>query len=131
MGSPQAGKLFLQALTGSGLESSSLQQNSMFDTVALQTIKDIEASEGQVTCLIPVEERVQNRYGTLHGGCIGLNPCLSRKTACSPCMHIGTCQTVSVEPGPMSWLGFACAAHPVPCFHACTVFPYAVRHTCE
>ena len=97
MGSPQAGKLFLQALTGSGLESSSLQQHSMFDTVALQTIKDIEASEGQVTCLIPVEERVQNRYGTLHGGCIGLNLC--PMTACSPRMQTGTCQKVSAVPG--------------------------------
>ena len=104
MGSPRAGKLFLQALTGSGLESSSLQQHSMFDTVALQTIKDIEASEGQVTCLIPVEERVQNRYGTLHGGCIGLQPCLSPMTACTPCMYIGACQTVSVEAVPMLWL---------------------------
>ena len=92
MGSPQAGKLFLQALTGSGLESSALQQHIMFDTVALQTIKDIEASEGRLTCLMPVEERVQNRYGTLHGGCIGLNPCLyPMATGCSS-MHIGTCE---------------------------------------
>ena len=43
----------------------------MFDTVALQTITDIRGYEGRLTCLIPVEPRVQNRYGTLHGGCIG------------------------------------------------------------
>lgn len=71
MGTPEAGKLFLQALTGSGLGSPDLIEDSMFDTVALQTITDIRAYEGRLTCIIPVEPRVQNRYGTLHGGCIG------------------------------------------------------------
>ena len=103
MGSPKAGKLFLQALTGSGLDSSSLQEHSKFDTVALQTIKDIEASEGQVTCLIPVEERVQNRYGTLHGGCIGLKPRLCLTSACCLCMHIGTCPAIPIGPT-LPWL---------------------------
>ncbi|CAL5219115.1 g889 [Coccomyxa viridis] len=70
MGTPEAGKLFLQALTGSGLGSPDLIEDSMFDTVALQTITDIRAYEGRLTCIIPVEPRVQNRYGTLHGGCI-------------------------------------------------------------
>lgn len=71
MGTPEAGRLFLQALTGSGLGSPDLIEDSMFDTVALQTITDIRAYEGRLTCIIPVEPRVQNRYGTLHGGCIG------------------------------------------------------------
>lgn len=71
MGTPEAGRLFLQALTGSGLDSSDLEQDSIFDTVSLQTIRDIKAYDGRLTCIIPVERRVQNRYGTLHGGCIG------------------------------------------------------------
>ena len=71
MGTPEAGKVFLQALTGSGLGSTDLIEDSIFDTVALRTITDIRAYEGRLTCVIPVEPRVQNRYGTLHGGCIG------------------------------------------------------------
>ena len=76
MGTPEAGKLFLQALTGSGLGSPDLIEDSMFDTVALQTITDVRAYEGRLTCIIPVEPRVQNRYGTLHGGCIGQHTCI-------------------------------------------------------
>ena len=75
MGTPEAGKLFLQALTGSGLDADSLKEHSIFDTVALQTIRDIKAYKGQLTCIIPVELRVQNRYRTLHGGCIGKPIC--------------------------------------------------------
>lgn len=75
MGTPEAGKLFLQALTGSGLDADSFKEHSIFDTVALQTIRDIKAYEGRLTCIIPVELRVQNRYETLHGGCIGKPIC--------------------------------------------------------
>ena len=71
MGTPEAGRLFLQALTGSGLDEADLKENTIFDTIALQTVRDIKAYEGRLTCIIPVEQRVQNRYGTLHGGCIG------------------------------------------------------------
>lgn len=71
MGTPEAGKLFLESLTGSGLEDLDLDNAPVFDTVALNTIRDIKATDGRVTCVIPVEPRVQNRYGTLHGGCIG------------------------------------------------------------
>ena len=46
MGTPEAGKLFLQALTGSGLGSQDLIEDSMFDTVALQTITDIRRTKG-------------------------------------------------------------------------------------
>ncbi|KAK9909006.1 hypothetical protein WJX75_005981 [Coccomyxa subellipsoidea] len=70
MGTPEAGKLFLESLTGSGLEDLDLDNAPVFDTVALNTIRDIKATDGRVTCVIPVEPRVQNRYGTLHGGCI-------------------------------------------------------------
>lgn len=74
MGTPEAGKLFLEALTGSGLEDIDLDQAPNFDTVALHTIRDIKATDGRVTCVLPVEARVQNRYKTLHGGCIGGTP---------------------------------------------------------
>ncbi|BDA41735.1 probable acyl-coenzyme A thioesterase 13 [Coccomyxa sp. Obi] len=70
MGTPEAGKLFLEALTGSGLEDIDLDHAPNFDTVALHTIRDIKATDGRVTCVLPVEARVQNRYNTLHGGCI-------------------------------------------------------------
>jgi acyl-coenzyme A thioesterase PaaI-like protein len=71
MGTPEAGKLFLESLTGSNLTDIDLEDAPVFDTVALNTIRDIQAFPGRLTCIIPVEQRVQNRYGTLHGGCIG------------------------------------------------------------
>ena len=72
MGTPEAGELFLQALTGSGLTDIDLEQAPNFDTVALHSIYDIQAHpNGRLTCKLRVDEHVQNRYRTLHGGCIG------------------------------------------------------------
>ena len=74
MGTPDAGVMFLQALTGSGLEGIDLDQAPNFDTVALHSIYDIQAypeTPGRLTCKLRVETPVQNRYRTLHGGCIG------------------------------------------------------------
>lgn len=82
MGTPEAGKLFLQALTGSG--STDMSEDSMFDTVALQTVTDIRAYKGRLTCIIPVQPRVQNRYGTLHGGCIGQHTCIITPVQAGP-----------------------------------------------
>ena len=42
MGTPDAGKLFLQALTGSGLEDIDLDHAPNFDTIALHSIYDIQ-----------------------------------------------------------------------------------------
>lgn len=44
-----------------------------FDTTALSTLQleSIQASPGRLTASMPVTDAVANRYGTLHGGCIG------------------------------------------------------------
>ncbi len=42
-----------------------------FDTTALRQLHSIEAAPGRVTAELPVTPAVANRYGTLHGGCIG------------------------------------------------------------
>ena len=44
-----------------------------FDTTALSDLQleSIRASPGRLTALMPVTDAVANRYGTLHGGCIG------------------------------------------------------------
>ncbi len=111
MGTVEAGKLFLEALTCAG-EAADLNAAGNFDTTyaaqascvqllclyaiafvsnccschapnidfldticlpysALNGLKDIRASSGCVLCTLPVTKRVQNRYNTLHGGCIG------------------------------------------------------------
>ena len=72
MGTPSAGKIFLESLTGSGIEGIDLRDAQNFDSVALHSIYDITAySGGRLTCKIRVDPAVQNRYHTLHGGCIG------------------------------------------------------------
>ena len=38
---------------------------------ALNELRDIRATPGRIVCTLPVTKRVQNRYNTLHGGCIG------------------------------------------------------------
>lgn len=44
-----------------------------FDTTALSGLQldSIRASPGRLTATMPVTDAVANRYGTLHGGCIG------------------------------------------------------------
>lgn len=44
-----------------------------FDTTALSGLQldSIRASPGRLTATMPVSDAVANRYGTLHGGCIG------------------------------------------------------------
>lgn len=44
-----------------------------FDTTALGALQldSVRASPGRITAVLPVTPAVANRYGTLHGGCIG------------------------------------------------------------
>lgn len=42
-----------------------------FDTTALSSLQDYAAEPGRFSAVLPVSPDVQNRYGTLHGGCIG------------------------------------------------------------
>lgn len=46
-------------------------QPLQFDTTALAELRDVHAEPGRVTARLPVSPAVSNRYGTLHGGCIG------------------------------------------------------------
>ena len=62
MGSPQAAAGFLLFST--------TPEREVFDSTSLQGLYDVRAAPGRVTCLFPVAKRVQNRNGTLHGGCI-------------------------------------------------------------
>lgn len=34
-------------------------------------LQDVKAWPGGIKCTMPVLQKVQNRYGTLHGGCVG------------------------------------------------------------
>lgn len=67
MASPQAAAGFLLYSTTRKNDDGSFR---IFDTTSLEGLYDIRAEPGRVTCRLPVTERVQNRNGTLHGGCI-------------------------------------------------------------
>ncbi|KAL6771902.1 hypothetical protein ACKKBG_A28220 [Auxenochlorella protothecoides x Auxenochlorella symbiontica] len=45
-------------------------ENLQFDTLALHGIYGFSADDGTATCYLDVVDELQNRYGTLHGGCI-------------------------------------------------------------
>eukprot|EP00884_Botryococcus_braunii_P006372 jgi/Botrbrau1/15736/Bobra.4_1s0104.1 len=68
---PEAGAAFLEYIISAHDENLDLNKAASFDTTALHAIYDIEAFEGRLVCKLPVTELVQNRFGTLHGGCIG------------------------------------------------------------
>lgn len=68
---PEAGKSFLEYLVSTGEKDVDLNNAPSFDTTALHAVYDIRASEGKLVCKFPVTELVQNRFNTLHGGCIG------------------------------------------------------------
>lgn len=72
MASAEAAVAFLEYLTSNVIKDEvDLNSSPCFDTLAMVDLKDITASPGRVVCRFPVTERVQNRYNTLHGGCIG------------------------------------------------------------
>jgi len=54
------GKIFLEHI---------IRDDPCFDHTSISGIKDIVTSHGRITCTLPVTPEVQNRYGTLHGGC--------------------------------------------------------------
>ncbi|PNH09078.1 Acyl-coenzyme A thioesterase 13 [Tetrabaena socialis] len=65
MGDPEVARQFIEALVG----GTAVPGRTTFDATALQGLTVVEAAEGRVICELPVTARVQNRYGTLHGGC--------------------------------------------------------------
>ena len=66
MGSPELAYGFLLYSTTRHTKDGDAE---IFDTTALKGIYDIRAEDGRVTCKLRVDPRVQNRNGTLHGGC--------------------------------------------------------------
>jgi hypothetical protein len=78
MGTPSAAIAFLQATVSQWNNDSG--DPEQFDTTALAGITDITAAHGRLSCRLPVSSRVINRYGTLHGGCIGKLLRLGKRT---------------------------------------------------
>ena len=69
--SPEAAQAFVEGLVNAANCDFDPHASSIFETTALYGLKDISASSGQITCTLPIQSRVENIYGTLHGGCIG------------------------------------------------------------
>ena len=69
--SAEAATAFVDDMCSETLEGFDPEATHSFDTTALYGLKDITATAGQVVCTLPVSQRTQNRYNTLHGGCTG------------------------------------------------------------
>ncbi|GFR47180.1 hypothetical protein Agub_g8771 [Astrephomene gubernaculifera] len=50
------------------VQGKAVPDRATFDHTALQGLTVTDVSDGRIVCELPVTERVQNRYGTLHGG---------------------------------------------------------------
>jgi len=100
---PEAAEDFITDMINDVREGFQADATQNFEATALYGLRDITATRGQVVCTLPVNQRVQNRYNTLHGGCIGrymhLHPagiaCQQRYTV-SMSMIISCCKHVSV-----------------------------------
>ena len=84
MGTPELGLEFAKRVIGlsapahkDGLD---LNCATRFDSV-LQSLSDFEAEPGRLRCRFTVTPAMQNRYATLHGGCIGTNWTTNSKSA--------------------------------------------------
>ena len=84
MATPEVGLQFLAAIIGQAAPSTEdgvdMNQAARFDSV-LSSLRDFKASPGEVTCRFNVTRAMQNRNGTLHGGCIGV-PHQNSRAAC-------------------------------------------------
>jgi acyl-coenzyme A thioesterase PaaI-like protein len=78
--------LFLEATTQSRDADGRPNQ---FDTTAMSGLRDVKATSGHVIALLDVTQEVSNRYGTLHGGCIGEHESLRhREKDRDPAHHV-------------------------------------------
>ena len=68
---PQEAEAFITDMVSAVLEGFQPEATTNFEATALHGLTDITAASGTVVCTLPVKQRVQNRYNTLHGGCIG------------------------------------------------------------
>ncbi|GLC50518.1 hypothetical protein PLESTB_000388500 [Pleodorina starrii] len=77
---------FVEGLVG----GTALGDRPTFDHTALQGLTVVEVAEGRIVCEMPVSERVQNRYGTLHGGATAtLVDTISTAALLTTCPHSG------------------------------------------
>ncbi|DBB17966.1 hypothetical protein WJX82_004459 [Trebouxia sp. C0006] len=67
---PEAAEDFITDMINDVREGFQADATRNFEATALCGLRDITATRGQVVCVLPVNQRVQNRYNTLHGGCI-------------------------------------------------------------
>lgn len=70
-GTPEGAQEFIAGLAADIQEGFDPDATQNFETTALHGLKDIAASKGKVVCVLPVAPRVQNPFGSLHGGCTG------------------------------------------------------------
>ena len=68
---PEAAEHFISDMINDVRDGFQADATRNFEATALYGLRDITATRGQVVCMLPVKQRVQNRYNTLHGGCIG------------------------------------------------------------
>lgn len=80
--SAEAATAFIDGMCSETLEGFDAEATHSFDTTALYGLKCITATAGQVICTLPVSQRTQNRYNTLHGGCTGRTQDPSVNTGC-------------------------------------------------
>lgn len=93
-GTPANAKKFLDVLLS----------NESFDRTALEGITNVRFTNGRCRCTFPVRGDKQNRYGTLHGGCIAtLVDVISTAALVTKSNHPGVSVDISVSymsPGP-------------------------------
>lgn len=68
---PEAAEQFISDMVSDVREGFQADATKNFEATALYGLRDITATRGQVVCTLPIKERVQNRYRTMHGGCTG------------------------------------------------------------
>lgn len=71
MGSPAKAISFLTDLTSWHYKTFRPDTTNNFDTTALAGLKVVNTTPGRMLCELHVAPRVQNRFGSLHGGCVG------------------------------------------------------------
>lgn len=88
---PEAADQFVSDMVSKVREGFDPDATQNFEATALYGLKDITATEGQVICSLPVSQRVQNVYNTLHGGCIGKSILSTHYVTAVPVFDVCAC----------------------------------------
>jgi len=67
MSNPDIGRQFLQAIISRQLDNG---EAGTFDALVLGSLQNIKGTRGKLTCSMMIVPQLQNRYGTMHGGCM-------------------------------------------------------------